>query len=139
MNVGFIPLDNNVRLPKYIKGSTSIFPIIPTNIKDVYNGEVLKDGIIVLRPLGKVLLGCGFSLKLPSDLVFKVEPYEKFYFKDGLDVKLDNSYVDKRHKAEVAIVVTNLSNEPKFIKVHTKLAYGIFIPTQCVSFDFPKN
>lgn len=137
MDIDFIPLDNNVSLPNYRIKSTFKFPIKPNNIKRLVDSEVLSNGDIWLKPLGRAILGCGFRLKLPKDLLLLVGTYGKLASLQGLDVKLSTSFFDYSSKGEVCIIVTNLSSTPTYIKLNTKIGYGTFVSASRVEFNFP--
>lgn len=119
-------LDNNAIIPEQQSIGSAGFDLVATNIKSFTDVEVLENGDICIKPFGRIILGCGFSLSMSKGIEFQIRPRSGMAAKQGLTVLNSPGTIDSDYRREIGVILVNLSNSPQFIKLNTRIAQGVF-------------
>jgi dUTP pyrophosphatase len=71
-----------------------------------------EGGMIVLKSFGRVLVGTGLFLEIPSGYEGQIRPRSGLAFRSGITVLNSPGTVDSDYRGELKILLINLSDQP---------------------------
>lgn len=137
LDVAFKQLHDNVAIPVYGSTGAAGFDLIVHNFKmDLHFNDMLsnrttltKDGDeLLLAPGARILIGCGFAVKLPRNTQLEVRSRSGKALKEGLVVINQPGTIDEDYTGEVGVIIHNTSNITKVIAKGEKIAQAVLMP-----------
>jgi dUTP pyrophosphatase len=117
---------------------TNPLAIIPTRGSNSAAGyDLYSTENYTLKPLERKLFKTGLSIEIPTGLYGRVAPRSGPAYKDGLDVMA--GVIDEDYRGDVGVILINLGNKDKEIKVGDKIAQIIFENYNVVSLTEIEN
>ncbi len=80
------------------------------------------EAAVVLSPLERALIPCGFSMELPEGYEAQVRPRSGLAIKFGITCLNSPGTIDHDYRGEVRVILINLGNEPFEIKPGDRIA-----------------
>ncbi|MCC6272848.1 MAG: dUTP diphosphatase [Deltaproteobacteria bacterium] len=77
---------------------------------------------VLIRPLERALLPCGFSMELPEGYEAQVRPRSGLAIRHGLTCLNSPGTIDHDYRGEVKVILINLGQEPFEIKSGDRIA-----------------
>ena len=81
-----------------------------------------------IPPLGRLLVGTGISLAIPTGYEGQVRPRSGWALSDGLTVLNSPGTIDSDYRGEIKVLLINLGSEPYVIKRGDRIAQIVFAP-----------
>lgn len=88
---------------------------------------------VILAPLERKLIACGFCMQMPSGLEAQVRPRSGLALKHGLTVLNSPGTIDSDYRGEIKVILINLGAENYEIKRGERIAQMVFAPVVQVS------
>jgi dUTP pyrophosphatase len=89
---------------------------------------------IVLRPMERKIIPCGFKMALPQGFEAQIRPRSGLALKHGISMPNAPGTVDADYRGEVGVVLINLSNEDFVIHHGDRIAQMIITRVEQIEF-----
>jgi dUTP pyrophosphatase len=104
---------------------TSELATTPTRGSDFAAGyDLYSTEDYLLQPMERKLFKTGLSIAIPNGLYGRIAPRSGLAYKDGLDVMA--GVIDEDYRGDVGVILINLGDKAKEIKIGDKIAQIIF-------------
>ena len=131
--IQFKRLFENVKIPRYGSEGAAGFDLEVHNFKRIYvvssddiefNIETQPDSISLVRGQ-RLLVGCGFAVKLPAGYELQVRSRSGKSLKEGLVVANSPGTIDEDYTGEIGVILNNISSDVITIKLGDKVAQSV--------------
>jgi len=129
----FKRLFEGVKLPRYASEGDAGFDLPVHNIKKVYGVSsddaeyypgIQPDSVILYRGM-RVLVGCGFAIKLPEGYELQIRSRSGKSLKEGPVVANSPGTIDSGYTGEIGVILLNVSSDIVTIKVGDLVAQAV--------------
>jgi len=132
MKVKIKKLNKNAVVPKYATKYSAGVDLIVSNFKSYIlyrsNGPVgLVDGgsFIDLMPNDRLLVGCGFSLAIPTGYELQIRSRSGNAIKQGLIVLNSPGTIDSDYRGEIGVILINKGGLAVRVNIGDKVAQAV--------------
>lgn len=120
--ISIIPVEH---LPK------KYLPILPSRATELSVGYDLRAYLpdtesLILLPLQRASVSCGFRLSLPPDVEAQIRPRSGLALHNGITVLNAPGTIDPDYKGVVQVILVNLSDQPFCVMPGAKIAQMVF-------------
>jgi dUTP pyrophosphatase len=125
----------NVQLQR-LEGSEDL--PLPGYMSEYAAGMDLYAGVceaVVLEPMKRALVPCGFKMALPDGYEAQVRPRSGLALKHGLILPNAPGTIDADYRGEVCVILANLSDESFTIQRAMRIAQMVIAPVSRVRLD----
>ena len=110
-----IVLEQGARLPMYMTPGSAGMDVT-ANIPEA----------IVLRPMERKLIPTGIKMEIPTGYEVQVRPRSGLALKHGITVLNTPGTIDSDYRAEIGVILINLSNEEYRLEPNERVAQIVF-------------
>jgi len=143
MNIEIEYMYANIKPPKYATDGSSGFDLIANNFQRYYDPSSLRSGEktqeyldlkdypktgFIIYPKGRLLVGCGYKLAIPTDYELQIRARSGWALKCGLALANGTGTFDSDYRGEVAIILINTSAFGIKVYLGDALAQGVICP-----------
>jgi dUTP pyrophosphatase len=93
------------------------------------------DNDIILKPLGRALVGTGIFIELPDGYEAQIRPRSGLAIKRGITVLNSPGTIDADYRGEIAIILINLSDSDFVIKDGERICQMIISKHEKVTWE----
>lgn len=118
-----------LRIPIKRMGSTAVE--LPRYMTDGAAGMdvfAALDAPVVLAPLERARVPCGFAIAIPRGYEGQVRPRSGAAWKFGLSIPNAPGTIDSDYRGEVAVLLVNLGSEPVSVEPGQRIAQLVICP-----------
>ena len=83
---------------------------------------------VVLQPLGRCAVPCGFVMALPPGYEAQIRPRSGLALKQGLSMPNSPGTIDADYRGEIKVILINLGSEPVTITRGMRIAQMVICP-----------
>jgi dUTP pyrophosphatase len=83
---------------------------------------------VVLEPMGRAVIPCGFSMALPDGYEAQVRPRSGLAARHGLILPNSPGTIDADYRGEVRVILANLGGEPFTVERGMRIAQMVIAP-----------
>lgn len=114
--VKFAPKITSLTILKVVNKSGFELPKYETASSAGLDLRAVLETKMVLKPLGRQLIGTGLFLELPEGVEAQIRPRSGLAFQHGLTVLNGPGTIDSDYRGEVKVLIINLGN--KEVEIH---------------------
>ena len=119
-----IVLEQGARLPMYMTPGSAGMDVT-ANIPEA----------IVLRPMERKLIPTGIKMEIPTGYEVQVRPRSGLALKHGITVLNTPGTIDSDYRAEIGVILINLSNEEYRLEPNERVAQIVFNKFEQAEFE----
>ena len=123
-----IVLEQGARLPMYMTPGSAGMDVT-ANIPEA----------IVLRPMERKLIPTGIKMEIPTGYEVQVRPRSGLALKHGITVLNTPGTIDSDYRAEIGVILINLSNEEYRLEPNERVAQIVFNKFEQAEFEVVKE
>ncbi len=124
---------------KYLRNTTPIVPIKMSVHAAGFDVAAAIDEPIVLEPMQRALIPCGFALAIPLGYEVQVRPRSGLAFKHGVTVANAPGTIDADYRGEVKVLLVNLGNKPFTVNNGERIAQLVVSEAVAATFELVTN
>lgn len=127
-----------IKVLKLPHGADMSLPFYATPGSAGFDLMAAIEGDVMLKPLERILIPCGFALTLPVGYEAQIRPRSGLALKNGLTILNTPGTVDSDYRGEIKVVLINLGQENFVIQRGMRVAQMIIAPyTQAILREVP--
>lgn len=146
-------LHEDVEIPQYATAGSSGFDLKIHNLKKLYSSEsidqqtpidVSNRSDLMLTPNSRILIGCGFAVKLPNGFELQIRSRSGNTLKKGLVVANSPGTIDSDYTGEIGVILINTSSFEVEINIGDTVAQAVLSRVEKVDefqevYELPKT
>ncbi|MCL2354226.1 MAG: dUTP diphosphatase [Defluviitaleaceae bacterium] len=86
------------------------------------------DDQVVLKPMGRMAVPCGFKMAIPNGYEAQIRPRSGLALKHGISMPNSPGTIDSDYRGEICVLLINLGAEDFIIKKGDRIAQMIISP-----------
>lgn len=123
ITIGVVRLENGhgLELPAYQTAHAAGMDLL---------AAVPGDAPVVLPPLGRYAVPCGFAMALPAGYEAQIRPRSGLALKHGLGMPNSPGTIDADYRGEIKVLLINFGSEPVTITRGMRIAQMVICPVE---------